>query len=121
MPFVARWPRVIPAGRTSVTFAANLSHPSTYATRNEGLVLHSQNGSFAIRKDRWKLILSHGAGADDDPALDRTSGLVSPVQLFDLDRDPKETANVAEKHPDVVRTLERLLQSYRNGPRSRRR
>tara|TARA_Y100001934_G_C12382457_1_gene793288 strand:+ start:57 stop:290 length:234 start_codon:yes stop_codon:yes gene_type:complete len=40
------------------------------------------------------------------------------IQLFDLETDPGETTNVKSKHPQVVKTLSILLQSYVDRGRS---
>ncbi len=52
----------------------------------------------AIRKDKWKLI--------------KVAILPGKTELFDLQKDPGERENVAEKHPDVVKDLEARLLSY---------
>ena len=49
--------------------------------------------AFLIRQGRWKLL--HNCGA--------------PHQLFDLDADPDELTNVAERRADVFRRLEKEL------------
>jgi arylsulfatase A len=54
------------------------------------LIHHSSNGRYAIRKDRWKLILPQRK---------------SPVELYDLDQDPTEKTNLSKKHPDIVSSL----------------
>ena len=42
-----------------------------------------------------------------------------PVQLFDLEADPQEKTNLQAAHPDIVRRLTALLESYRKTGRSR--
>ena len=63
----------------------------------------------AIRSGRWKLHLPHSY-----QSLERAGGDGSPgsyvrkeieLSLFDLDADPAETTNVAERQPDVVARL----------------
>ncbi len=56
---------------------------------HEGNVLHS------IRTDRWKLIVAN----ENNPR-----GL-APIELYDIQADPKETRNVAAEHGDVVAKL----------------
>jgi arylsulfatase A len=149
VPFVVRWPGVVAAGRTStrlvgttdvvatiaeltgtplpgaaaedsISFATHLRNPSRDAERPPALVLHSQNGSFAIRQGRWKLILAAGSGADEDSSAEGPGvrGL-PPMQLFDLEKDPKETTNLAAAQTGVVSRLEALLKTYRESGRSR--
>lgn len=63
----------------------------------------------ALRAGRWKLHLPHryphvaqpGRGGTQGKYEFRTIGL----ELFDLEADPGESINVAEKHPDVVERL----------------
>jgi arylsulfatase A-like enzyme len=64
---------------------------------HEGNVLHS------IRTDRWKLIVAN----ENNPR-----GL-PPIELFDMQADPKETKNVAADHPDVVSKLSGDLTALR--------
>ena len=74
------------------------------------LVSHSIDGSFAIREGNWKLCLCHGSGGWSLPKekVAKAEGL-PPLQLYDLSQDVAETTNIAEKHPEKVRHLLRLL------------
>jgi arylsulfatase A len=145
VPFAVRWPGVVPAGGTSarligttdvvatiadlldarlphdaaedsISFAANLVHPARAVNREAALILHSQNGSFAVRQGPWKLMLTHASGADGDPPPPPGA---DPRQLYNLEQDPKETTDLARTHPDVVRQLEAMLRRYRESGRSR--
>lgn len=49
--------------------------------------------AFLVRQGRWKLIYNCAA----------------PHQLFDLEAGPADVVNLAERHPDIVRRLEREL------------
>jgi len=68
---------------------------------------HSINGSFAIRKGKWKLALCPGSGGWSQPrpkkALKDPS--LPAVQLFDLEADLAEQKNLQGQHPDVVKEL----------------
>jgi arylsulfatase A len=63
----------------------------------------------AVRAGRWKLHLPHPyqsletAGADGLPGKYVTRQL--ELSLFDLEKDPGESVNVAAQHPDVVTSL----------------
>ena len=142
VPFLARWPGRIEAGRVSeepfeltdlfATVAgllgrelpsgaapdsfdvspALLGEPTEEALR-EALVSHSENGSFAIRRGRWKLILrTDGSGGWVEPR-DRPASDDRPGQLYDLVADPGETRNRFDEEPEVVRELAALLARYR--------
>jgi arylsulfatase A len=149
VPFIVRWPGRAPAGERSIrpivmtdvmatiaestgirlpragaedsiSFAANLLEPVQAIVRQEGMVLHSQNGSFAIRQGPWKLILTSGPGAAADPASKGASGGADGNwQLYNLDADPKETLNRFKEEGAIVERLRSLLDEYRRNGRSR--
>jgi arylsulfatase A-like enzyme len=52
----------------------------------------------AVRKGNWKLV--------------KVALLPGKTELFDLSRDPGETTNLADKHPDIVHDLESRLLAY---------
>ncbi len=147
VPFIAKWPSRIPsAGMTNepvclvdlmATFASLLgvqlppsAGPDSYdispallgARRatpiREALVLHSENGTFAIRRGAWKLVLDNKtsggwmapAGTPPQPG--------TPGQLYNLVDDPAERNDFWEKRPDIVRELQALLDTYKREGRS---
>ncbi|MFM8224237.1 MAG: hypothetical protein ACKOJF_35510, partial [Planctomycetaceae bacterium] len=57
---------------------------------------------FAARSTRWKLVRNSGFGAPSASAD-------APYELFDMQADPFETVNLAEREPAVV---ENLLAQY---------
>jgi arylsulfatase A len=72
----------------------------------------------AIRSGRWKLHLPHPyqslvrAGAGGAPGeYERTTIALS---LFDLDTDPGESADVADRHPDVVKRMLEIAERARD-------
>jgi arylsulfatase A-like enzyme len=89
----------------------------------EATVHHSIDGSFAIRKGRWKLIEApHSGGWSSPRPRDRKDWADLPsVQLYDLSKDPGETKNVALDQTEVVGELQALLKKYRDSGRSVRR
>ena len=91
---------------------------STKNTR-PATVHHSINGSFALRKDQWKLILCPGSGGWSEPVPKKAKELnLLPIQLFDLSTDIAEQMNVATQQPHVVKELTSLLKSYIDRGRS---
>ncbi len=148
VPFLVRWPgRVAPASRSdallcltdlyatclsaagvkpgpeggedSINQLALLlgSSPPSVALRTS-IVHHSLHGMYAVRKGPWKLILGLGSGGFSaprtiEPVADGPSG-----QLYNLHDDPAESTNLYLEHPEVVRELEELLQTWREKGRS---
>jgi arylsulfatase A len=144
VPFICRWPGVIPAGTISAEttcltdlFAtcaevvgaplpddaaedsfsmlqAMRGHSSAQPIR-EATVHHSISGMFAIRQGDWKLILGRGSGG----WTSKGSPDDPPVQLYNLADDPGETTNLQAEHPEIVERLSALLDSYKANGRSR--
>lgn len=74
------------------------------------LVLESARGHFAIRYGKWKYINALGSGGFSDgfdsayKAVEEKAGAPT-AQLYDMENDPGETANLWGEHPDVVKCL----------------
>ena len=147
VPFLARWPGKIKAGTEnhqvicltdlmatvaeitgtapdpaagvdSYSLLPALLGESEQAVR-EATVHHSVNGSFAIRKGSWKLILCPDSGGWSDPRPD-SPGIekLPPFQLYNLDKDPGETGNLVDQYPEIVDELSELLRQYIENGRS---
>ncbi|MBN9119231.1 MAG: arylsulfatase [Planctomycetes bacterium] len=136
IPFIARWPGHVPAGRTSneLICHVDLLHtvaalvqkplaegagpdsfdvfPALVAERpakpcRESLVHQSGNpNALALRKGDWKLIPNDGK---------KKVGL----ELFNLKDDPTEKMNLAAKNPEKMRELAELLAEVQKNPASR--
>lgn len=133
VPFIARWPGKVPAGKTSeslvslvdllATSAALVGRelkdddgpdsvnqlPALLSVRPEppcrdSLVVHSQGPRLAIRQGPWKLITRRRAGA---------------FELYNLETDLAETQNVAAQHPEEVEKLSKAIETIRRSGRSR--
>jgi arylsulfatase A-like enzyme len=139
VPFVARWPVIVPAGSRSdeticltdvmatcaAVVSARLPHEAAEDSfdllpvlrgekrdrpAREATVHQSAQGQLAIRQGQWKLILAPEAKKSTEPA---------EAELYDLAADPGESKNVAAAHPEVVTRLTALLQKYKRDGRSR--
>lgn len=142
VPFIVRWPAIIEAGSQSekticttdfMATCAELAEmelmdneaedsfsmlplfkdPEASDFRREATVHHSINGSFAIRKDDFKLVLCPGSGgwSDPKPSSPQIKDM-PPVQLFDLSKDPGERENLYLQYPEKVDELKALLATY---------
>ncbi len=97
------------AAEDSFSFAADLMEEPSVPPRPP-VINHSANGTFAIRKGPWKLILSSGSGGREQP---RSRPFEKPYQLYNLDEDPREQFNLIERHPDRASDMESTLLGIR--------
>lgn len=141
VPFIARWPGRIPkgtsyeypiclndvmatcAGILGIRLPENAAEDSVDLWRvmqgrmrgpvREAIVHHSIDGSFAVRRGRWKLLLSPSSGGWSAPWPGSPSvGSLPARQLYDLTVDPGEAHNLIAAKPRVASALERLLERY---------
>ena len=78
------------------------------------VISHSFYGYFAIRDQKWKLSVVNGSGGQTKPEIDRAKAkaakkLSDVYQLYDMEKDPGEKVNLADKYPEVVKRLRQLL------------
>ncbi len=75
---------------------------------HEAIVHHSYDGQFAIRKGNYKLIIdgpkTPGQLLDDSFTVSYT--------LYDLSDDIRETTDISETHPEMVKDMYNLLWKY---------
>lgn len=98
------------AGEDSVSFLPALSGKPIVSTR-AGVIHHSINGHFAYRSGQWKLCLAKGSGGWTSPTEKQVPAGSPVAQLYDLEKDPGETANLYESRPEVVQQLLKQLES----------
>jgi arylsulfatase A-like enzyme len=135
VPFIARWPGKVPAGKTSGELICHVDLLATVAALTgkelpaeagpdsfnqlpallaekpgkpcrEQLVIHSGGGGLAIRQGPWKLIPEPGMQARGP-------------ELYNLADDLSEATNLAGKMPERVKELAELLKGVREKGRSR--
>jgi arylsulfatase A len=87
-------------GEDSFSFLPLLKSQDDY--QREPVIHHSANGTFAIRKGDWKLILSNGSGGRQQPS---SKPFVGEYQLYDLGTDIQESKNLASENLAVVSEL----------------
>jgi len=148
VPFVARWPGVVAASSQSDQTICHTDLMRTCAAivgseipdaaaedsysilpllkgdqpkndLREATVHHSVNGSYAIRKGDWKLILCPGSGGWSYPTpKEAKKQELVPYQLYNLKEDIGETKNVAADNAEKLKELSDLLRKYINDGRS---
>lgn len=147
IPLIVRWPaRIRPGSRTGetvclidllATCAEMLGEPlpddagedsvsnlplwegrSSSGSIREATVHHSADGSFSIRKGKWKLEMCAGSGGWSYPRPGEECEGLPPIQLYDLDADVGERQNVYDRYPEVVNKLKALLTRYVEDGRS---
>jgi arylsulfatase A-like enzyme len=134
VPFLARWPNKVPAGRTSahisgfqdvfptvlelggvkdipttdgISMVPTLLGEAKKQKQHRHLYweFHERGGSLAVVKGQWKAV--------------RTQTTRTPpgsIELYDLGRDLSEMDNVAEKHPEIVAEMEGIMREEHTPP-----
>lgn len=78
----------------------------------EALVHHSINGSFSIRKGKWKLEMCPDSGGWSMPMPGTMPENAPKIQLYNMEKDVREQYNVYKAYPKVVKELRSLLITY---------
>lgn len=141
VPFVVRWPGIVPKGTIcpasttltnlmatcaeilqldsvgsatdSYSILPLLTQQADSVPGQPGIVHHSSMGHFAIRQGPWKMIELLGSGGFSEPAK------VTPLpggdqgQLYNLTEDPGEENNLYARFPAKAAELKKLLQKIR--------
>ncbi|WP_114750713.1 sulfatase family protein [Pleomorphovibrio marinus] len=144
VPFLVHWPEVVATPRVSDRLVCTTDLMATVAElmdstlpvnvgedsfsfldvirggrgyeRRESIIHHSIEGRFAIRRDKWKLILWPGSGGWSEPMTNQGLEGLPPYQLFDLASDPGEKENRLEMQPERVEELKtEIVQLIREG------
>ncbi|MCC7235081.1 MAG: arylsulfatase [Bryobacterales bacterium] len=126
VPFLARWPGHVPAGRKSEQVFAFWDMLPTIAELTgapipEGIDGISMANAFLGRPQQdheylyWEF---HERGFDQAVRLGtwkgvRRSASHGAIELYDLAADPAETSDSAALHPDVVRRIAAIMSSAR--------
>lgn len=97
-------------GEDSYSMLSSLLGKSTTMLKRPDIIHHSINGSFAIRKDSWKLAFCPGSGGWSSPTpKEAAESQLPPLQLFDLSIDPGEQNNLIDQHSDRVEELTAII------------
>jgi arylsulfatase A len=139
VPAIARWPGQVPAGVTNPSFATTMDLFVTFARLggsaiptdrvidgrdispllfentsdgNAELFYYFGDQLWAVRKGSWKLHLKTTSPASVATWGDWPVEEHDPPLLFNVEHDPSEKFNVADKHPKVVEQLLQFIQEH---------
>jgi arylsulfatase A-like enzyme len=125
VPFIARWPGVVPAGSVSDQVIAFWDFLPTVAELCGSAPPPALDGTSYVNALRGKKQPAHpplywefhegrfaqAVRIGDWKGVRLNPG--RPIELFDLTGDPGEKEDVSAKHPDVVKRMAELLDSCR--------
>jgi len=139
VPFIARWPGMIPAGVTTTAFATAMDLLPTFARLAGGrlprdreldgvdvgsVLFQNEPGRealmyyyfvdevWAVRKGPWKLHLKTVSPAEIAGWGNWPVTEHNPPLLFNVETDPGEGFNVAADHPRIVSELKALISEH---------
>ena len=132
VPFIVKWPAKIAKGKVSDHISATYDMMATFAEllnvkapQNDGVSLlptllgtnkqkkheylyweiPDKGGQLAIRMGKWKAVRT---GVSRNPK--------APWQLYDLEADVKESVNLADKHPELIKHFDAIVQKEHTTP-----
>jgi arylsulfatase A len=108
------------AGEDSFSLLAELiGADESKSSARPAVVHHSLNGTFAIRRNHWKLVIDNlGSGGFTAPKTVQPKDGQPAGQLYDLATDPSEKNNVYLKNKQVIADLRAELERIRSSGRS---
>ncbi|GAJ02484.1 unnamed protein product, partial [marine sediment metagenome] len=141
-PCIMRWPGKIPAGKLCDEIATTMDLLPSFAKpagaelpedrvidgRDIGPLMAGKAGAKgpheafyyydfthlqAVRSGRWKLVLPRPARPPWTSWYARMIDAVAETQLYDLEADIEEKHDIADKHPDIVARLMKLVEKAR--------
>lgn len=146
IPFIAAWPGMIKPGSTShktvcltdlIATAAQICRDKLPPNAGEDsvsmlpallgksaperppVVHESAKGALAIREGKWKLLFCPDSGGKSHPTMKEAKARGLPkAQLYDMQNDPGETRNLQAQHPQLVKRLTSVMQSFIDNGRS---
>ena len=104
---LAKVEQKLPLDGMNIWPTLTLGKPSPHST----ILLNTTPNNGAIRSGDWKLVLSGGAD-DPDGNPPKKKDSKQTVELFNLQDDPYEKSNLAEKNPAKVKELREALAGY---------
>ncbi|MEN8662963.1 MAG: sulfatase family protein [Lentimonas sp.] len=122
-------------GQDSESFLSVLTNESAAMERDHLLISPFRSAHLSVRQGKWMYISGPAGGGFSNPRLGthgfggpaavafmekensnmqngRLKPDIPPGQLYDMEQDPYQTANVYEDYPEVVTEMSALLKSY---------
>lgn len=84
----------------------------------ESIIHHSIDGTFAIRRGDWKLILGNNSGGFSKNLKIEGIPVETKGQLYNLFNDPSEANNLYAENSEKVKELTALLNNYKSSRKS---
>jgi arylsulfatase A-like enzyme len=124
VPMMACWPGRIPAGHRSdelastldvlptLAAAAGASAPNDRTLDGSDILPHLEGNASSPNEYFYYFLGRTLQGVRDDTWKLRQESEDAPVELFHLNRDPREMYNVADDHPDVVARLQQRMRAF---------
>ena len=127
VPFIIRWPGHIPAGRVDSEDVTSFIDwmPTLASIAGVDELPEQIDGEdisdiwFGGSRERTKPLFWKASSANAAPVMREGNWKLhlnrkkeGGVQLYDLSKDPSESNNVAEQHPDVVAELKEKLEAW---------
>jgi arylsulfatase len=141
IPFIARWPGHIPAGKSCQEPLTHLDLVPTICVLtgaklpekkidgadispillgtpdaknpHEAIFYYGDGNLNAVRSGRWKFKVQTSLQQETEYGKYESPDAKIPPALYDLELDPNEQKNVAADHPDVVERLKKYLHEER--------
>jgi len=91
------------------------------------IVIHNQRVDFPVKykeyqvlTEKWRLVNPYGKDIEDMESFNegKPAGEISTIEdpelyeLYDITRDPEQRENVAARHPDIVKALNRKYEAW---------
>jgi arylsulfatase A-like enzyme len=108
------------AGEDSFDILPLLSGQKLARPVREATVLHSYDGTFAIRQGPWRLANALGSRGFSMPADIEPKAGGARGELYNLELDPEEKNNRWLQEPELVRRMTTLLEKIKVDGRSRK-
>lgn len=97
----------IDAGQYEIDGTSLLGHVTDSESIPERPIFWEIGDQTAVRRGKWKLVLNGQLVEHADP--------IAEVHLSDLETDPGEATNLADKEPGITAELKRLAEDWREG------